>query len=242
MNQLLASLENTVLQLRKKQQEATKLRKKAENQLKQVLSTQRRSISGLNTIDRKIESEKEDVSDVSSILNQKNSQLESIERLIHAAEERLNREKETIEQTEHEIEFSENPEEKQYAESRLRSLKDHVEELTAQIASRKKTAKKITEDVAKFDTIKSKISNKIQKQSQSKPSLRDTMVSSKKDAQKFVKELEIRTKAEESAKNALEKASSKLKEFLAKKKTATKKKATKKKPARKTATKKKAKR
>ena len=61
------------------------------------------------------------------------------------------------------------------------------------------------------------------------------MISSKKAAEKFVKEVERRTKSEDSAKRALEKASSKLKELLAKKK-ATKKKATKKK----TATKKKA--
>jgi chromosome segregation ATPase len=162
----LASLEKTVLELRKKQQEATKLRKRAEKQLQEVLSSQRRSTSGLNSIDKKIESEKEDVSDVSGVLNQKNSQLESIERLVQAAQERLSREKESIEQTEQEIEFSENPEEKQYAESRLRSLRDHVEELTAEIKSREKTAKKIAEDVAKFDTIKSKISSKIQKQSQ----------------------------------------------------------------------------
>ena len=94
----MASLEKLVVQLRQKKQEATKLRKKAEKQLKEVRSAERRSSSGLNTIDRKIESEREDISDVSTVLTQKTSQLESIERLVSAAQERLGREKEAIEQ------------------------------------------------------------------------------------------------------------------------------------------------
>ena len=73
--QSLASLEKLVVQLRQKKQEATKLRKKAEKQLKEVRSAERRSSSGLNTIDRKIESERENISDVSTVLTQKTSQL-----------------------------------------------------------------------------------------------------------------------------------------------------------------------
>ena len=129
----MGSLERLVIQLRQKKQEATKLKKKAEKQLKENRSIERRSSSGLNSIDRKIESEREDVSDVSSILTRKTSQLESIARLVAAAEERLTREKEAIEQTEQEIEFSVNPEEKQNAEVKLRSLNDRVQELITEI-------------------------------------------------------------------------------------------------------------
>ena len=86
---IVASLEKLVVQLRQKKQEATKLRKKAEKQLKEVRSAERRSSSGLNTIDRKIESERENISDVSTVLTQKTSQLESIERLVSTAQERL---------------------------------------------------------------------------------------------------------------------------------------------------------
>jgi len=181
------SLEKLVVQLRQKKQEATKLRKKAEKELKEVRSIERRSSSGLNSIDRKIEYEREDVSDTSEILTRKTSQLESIERLVAAAEERLAREKEAIEQTEQEIEFSENPEEKQNAEARLRSFNDHVQELISEIKSRQKTAKKILDDVTQYSDFKSKISSKIQKQSKSKPSLRETMATSHKAAEKFVK-------------------------------------------------------
>ena len=219
----MVSIEKLVVQLRQKKQEATKLRQKAEKQLKEIRSIERRSASGLNSIDRKIESEREDVSDTSQILTRKNSQLESIERLVAAAEERLTREKEIIEQTEQEIEFSENPEEKQNAELRLRSLNDHVQELAFEIKSRQKTAKKILDDANKYAEIKSKITSKIQKQFKSKPSLRETVVTSHKTAEKFVKELERRTKAENSTKKALEQVSVKFQEFLAKKRQAAKK-------------------
>ena len=83
----MASLERLVVQLRQKKQDATKLKKKAEKQLKEVRAVERRSSSGLTSIARKIESELEDVSDTSDILIRKTSQLESIERLVEAAED-----------------------------------------------------------------------------------------------------------------------------------------------------------
>ena len=227
----MASLEKLVIQLRQKKQEATKLRKRAEDQVKEFRSAEKRSLSGLQSIDKKIESEKEESTDVSTVLTRKNSQLESIGRLIAAAEERLGKEKEAIEQTEQEIEFAENPLEKQNAEARLRSLNDHVNELLEEIKSRQKTAKKISGDVTNFSDIQSKIVTKIQKQTKSKPSLRETKTASHKSAQKFLKELERRTKAEESVQKSLDKAYSKLKELLAKKKSAAKKKPAKKKSA-----------
>ena len=78
MIQSLASLEKLVIQLRQKKQEATKLRQKAENQVKELRSAEKRSSSGLQTIDKKIESEREESSDVSTVLLRKNAQLESI--------------------------------------------------------------------------------------------------------------------------------------------------------------------
>ena len=210
------SLEKLIIKLQKRKREATKLREKAENQLKEVKSMERRSSSGLASLDRKIELEQEDSSDVADILTQKTSQLESIERLIAAAEERMIREKESLEETERQIEFSENPEEKQNAESRLNAIKDHINEIEFEIKSRQKTAKKIAEEVAKQSEIKSKIISKIKKQSQSKPTLRQTMVASHKDAEKLAKDLEKRIKIEETAKNSLEKAKERLQKIKAK--------------------------
>jgi len=227
----LVSLEKLVIQLRQKKQEATKLRQKAENQVKELRSAEKRSSSGLQTIDKKIESEREESSDVSTVLLRKNAQLESIERLIATAEDRLATEKEAIDQIEQEIEFADNPIEKENAEIRLRSLNNRVGELVEEIKNRQKTAKKILGDVTNFSDIKSKIVSKIQKQTKSKPSLRETKISSHKAAQNLLKDLERKTKAEESAQKSLENAYSKLKELSAKKKTASKKRPAKKKTA-----------
>ena len=96
--------------------------KKAEQQLKEARSIEKHSLSSINSVDRKIKSEREEISDISVVISQKTFQLESIERLVTAAQKRLNREKETLEQVKQEIEFSENSEEKQTAETRLKSL------------------------------------------------------------------------------------------------------------------------
>jgi len=219
----LASFEKLVLKLRQRKQDVSKLRLKAEKQLKESRSIERRTSSGLVFLDKKIELEKEDSSEVSNILTQKNSQLESIHRLVTAAEERLNREKEVLTDTEQEIEFAENLEEKQSAETRLNLIKNNIGELEFEIKSRQKTAKKIAEQVSTNTEIKSKISSKIKKQSQSKPSLRETMTKSHKAAEKFENELKKRLKAEEIAKKSLGKAIEKFQELLAKKKKSVRK-------------------
>jgi chromosome segregation ATPase len=240
----LASLEKLVLKLRQKKQETSKLRSKAEKQLKDLRSIERRSSSGLVSLDKKIELEQEDSSDVSDLLIQKTSQLESIQRLVTAAEEYLNREKEELLEAEQQLEFAENHEEKKNAEFRVKSIKTHIEDLEFEIKSRQKTAKKITGQVEINAEIKSKITSKIKKQSQSKPSLRDSMISSHKDAKKFENKLEKSLRAETTAKKSLGKAVEKLKVLQEKmRKAAAKKKAIKRKtakrPARKTAPKRK---
>ncbi|MDH3277658.1 MAG: hypothetical protein OEM21_06110 [Nitrosopumilus sp.] len=229
----LVSLEKLVVNLRKKKQDASKLRLKTEKQLKELRSTERRSLSGLSSLDKKIESEREDFSGASDILTQKNAQLESIQRLVETAESRLNQEKEALIEAQQQVEFAENNDEKQNAEGRIKSITAHIEDLEFEINSRKKTAKKITEQVAHISNTKSKITTKIKKQTQSKPSLRDAMISSHKKAGKFEKELEKYIKQEEIAKNSLDKAVAKLEELHLKKKAA-------KRPARKTAPKRKA--
>ena len=215
---LLVSLEKLVVQLRQKKQEATKLRKKAEDLVKESRSAEKRSMSGLQAVDKKIESQREESSDVSTVLLQKNSQLASIGRLVASAEERLLKERESVEQAEQEIEFANTPAEKGYAEDRLRLLNNHVSELVEEINRRQKTAKKILVDVERFSDAQSKITTKIQKQSQSKPSLRYTKVVNHTATQKSLKELERRTKAEKSAQKLLDNAHLKLKESLANKK------------------------
>ncbi|MEX0861158.1 hypothetical protein, partial [Nitrosopumilus sp.] len=213
----MASLEKLVVQLRQKKQDATKIRQKTEEQLKSARASEKRSLSGLQTVDKKIESERETSEDVSTILTQKTSQLESIGRLIAMAEERLAKEKEAIEQIEQEIEFADNPEEKQNAEARLRSLNSHIGELVSEIKIRQKTADKISNDIANYSNIQSKINSTIQKQTKSKPTLRETKTTNHKTVQKLVAQLSRQVKSEQSIASSLESTTSKLKSLLAKK-------------------------
>jgi len=78
----LTSLEKLVVQLRQKKQDATKTRQKTEEELKSARASEKRSLSGLQTVDKKIDSEREASADVSTVLTQKTSQLESMGRLI----------------------------------------------------------------------------------------------------------------------------------------------------------------
>ena len=112
----MGSLVRLASKLEKKKQEVSKIRRKSQRELDKVKSVHRRSASGLKTIERHIESAREELTDVSGVLTQKLAQKESIERLVAAAEDRLNREKEAKEQAEQDLEFADSPEEKQNAE------------------------------------------------------------------------------------------------------------------------------
>ena len=226
----MASLENLVVKLHKEKQEAKKLKKKAETQMRKSLAVEKRSFSGLRSVEKKIQSEREESSGISEVLARKMSQLESVERLIAMAQEKLKREKEMVEETEQEIEFAESPVETESAEGKLRSLNDHIQELISEIKSRQKTAKKISDDVGFYSNIQSKLGLQIQKQIQSKASLRNAMITGRKSAKILSGEMEKQTKAEESAKKSLEGVFSRL-EKNSKRKPAAKKTAAKRKPA-----------
>ena len=207
-----------VYDLRKKKQEATRLKTKTAKQLQESRSLEKRSSSGLNNINRKIESQKQDISDVSETLNQKTAQIESIERLISTAHDRLEQEKEAISQIEQEIEFA-TEDEKEHATSRLQLLQNHVSELESEIKIRENTAKKIADEIAKFSEIKSKMTQKVKKHAQSKPKLRETMISGHKKAKILANELEQQIKTEDSIQKALEKANLRLDKSKSKPKT-----------------------
>jgi len=89
--------------LQEKKSQVAKLKRKTERELKKSKLLQKVSVSGLASIERKIDWGRENLSDVSGILTQKLAQQESIQRLLITAEERLNREKDAKQQTEQEI-------------------------------------------------------------------------------------------------------------------------------------------
>jgi len=138
----LASLARLAQKLEDRKAQVYRLRRKSERELKKAKSLHRRSSSGLSLMERGIESAREQLTDVSDVLTRKTAQQESLERLVAAAEERLQREKEAKEQTEQEVEFAESSEEKQNAQTRLNSVIDRIDELTSEIKLRKKDGNK----------------------------------------------------------------------------------------------------
>jgi len=220
----LSSLSKLATKLQGKKDVVSKLRRKSQRELEKAKSLRRRSASGLASVERKLESAREQLTDVSGILGQKLSQKESIGRLIVAAEERLQREKETQSQTEQEIEFADSQEEKQNAQSRLNSITDSISELTYEIKQRHKMAKKTIDSIDEIQSSKSKISTKIQKQTHAKPSLKKLLVTSQKATDKFTKQVASKTKQEVSTKSNLQKIKVRLEDLAAKKRKANAKK------------------
>ena len=139
----LASLVRKAVLLQKRKYEAAKLRRKGERQFLQAKSLTNRSVSGLVSLQRRIDFSKEELEDVSGVLTQRVAQQESIGRLITNAQESLRRENEAKEQAEQDVSFADSDEEKHQAIARLKIITERIDELIDEIKQRTKTAKKI---------------------------------------------------------------------------------------------------
>jgi hypothetical protein len=212
----MGSLLRTASKLQEQKLEAIKLRRQNEREFQKIQSLAKKSTSGLASLQRRIDSSREELGGVSGVLTQKLAQQESIQRLIAAAEERLKREKDAKEQTEQELEFADSEEEKQRSTARLRSISDRMNELIEEIKHRNKMAKKVTLGIEEFQKSKSYISSKIQKQTHSKPDLQKLIKKSKKTTQHLAKKIVSKTRQEQIAKQNLAKINKKLSELAAK--------------------------
>jgi len=225
----MASLLKKVSMLQQKRMEAARLRRKGEREIQKAQHLTKRSVSGLATIKRKIESSKEELEDVSGVLTQKLARQESIQRLIAAAEENLKRENEAKAQTEQDVEFAESDEAKQQATARLSIISERVNDLVDEIKQRGNALKKIIDDIEDYKQSRVKISSKIQKQTKSKPVLQNLLQTSKKTTQRLAKQVANKAKQEELAKRNLTIISKKLSELAAKRRKAALRKSSKKK-------------
>jgi len=207
------SLTRIAEKLQGKKYQVSKLKRKTERELKKAKILQRRSTSGLASIEKRVESAREQLTDVSGVLTQKLAQQESVQRLLAAAEVRLNREKEAKEQAEQEIEFAESSEEKENAQTALNSILDTINDITFEIRQRKNMSKKVTGAIDEFNKSKSKISTNIHNQIQGKPGLQKLIKKSKKSSERFAKQFTSKIKQEEIAKKSLKKVRVKLEEL-----------------------------
>ena len=206
----MASLARKAVLLQQRKQEASKLRRKDEREFLKTKSLANRSVSGLVSLQRRIDSSKEQLEDVSGILTQRMAQQESIQRLITNAQEALRRENEAKEQAEQDVSFADSDEEKNQAIARLRIITDRIDELVDEIKQRSNTAKKISKGIEDYKKSSAKLATKIKKQTHSKPDLQKLIKSSRKTTIRLSKKIEREAKQEESAKLSLSKISKKL--------------------------------
>ena len=219
----MASLARKAVLLQQRRHEASKLRRKDEREFLKTKSLANRSVSGLVSLQRRIDSSKEQLEDVSGILTQRMAQQESIQRLIANAQEALGRENEAKEQAEQDVSFADSDEEKHQAIARLRIITDRIDELGEEIKQRIKTSNKISQGIEDYKKSSTKLSTKIKTQTHSKPDLQKLIKTNRKNSVRLSKQIQRKAKQEESAKLNLSKISKKLSSLASKKrKTSTK--------------------
>ena len=192
------SSDNLAAELQKKREEATNLRIKTEEQIEKICS----SVS-LHSIDEKLECDRESLSSVSTVLFRKSCQLESLGRLVAAAEERLVQDRELVQELTENIQSADNPETKQGIDERLNIIDDHISEMLSEIKRRQETAAQVSEEVTKYSDAKSRI----QQQIESNLSLRQG-IAGNTDVGSLVEKLQDQIASEESIKKALDETSS----------------------------------
>lgn len=222
---MLATLAKLAEKLKHQKMEASKIRRQNERALKKALSLGRRSSSGLRSLERHIEHNKEELTDINAEFNQILARKESLERLAKSAQERLIREHEVKDQAEIDLANADSDEAKDNAQYRLDGATEKIQELEAELQIREKAVKKVDQEIIDYKKSQSTTSQKIHKQAKSKPILVTQLKESKVDSEIFRKRLETSSKREEYASKALAKVTAKLEEMMTKKRKAAAKKA-----------------
>ena len=212
----MGTLVSTVKKLAKQKQEISKIRRLSERQFKKAKTTTRKYSSTLSSLEKRVNSSRTQIEDIGQTLNQKIAQRESVQRLIKIAKERLDTETQNKEQLESEVDFSNTEEEKQSTLSRIRIIIGVIDETKNEIRQRNLTEKKLTQIIDDISESKSKLSNKIKKNLESKPELVNLVKSSKNKLETTAKKYVSSKSREDSAKNKLAKVSSELSELLKK--------------------------
>ena len=209
----MVSYASTAKKLTDQKNEASKNRRKNERELKKAKSLSRKYSSNLKTIHRRVESSREQAEDVGGVLNQRQAQLESIQRLKQNAEERLVKERESLEESENEMEFSQTADEKQNISYKIKMTSGNIEDLKNQIKQRNSMEKKIIQDIEEYEKSKSKINSSIKKNLQAKPGLVKLAKSTVKKVDTTQKRFGTSKRREESTKKQLVSVTKKLNEL-----------------------------
>ena len=212
----MASLVSVAKKLAKKKQEVSKIRRKSEQEFQRAKSLSRKYTSSFNSLEKRVVSSREQIEDIGQVLNQKISQLESIQRLKKLAQEKLDLEIENKEKLESEADFATTTDEKESILSRIRIISGVIDDLKNEIKQRTPMEKKLTKIIDEINTSKSKLSSVVKKNLVSKPTLVNLVKTSTTKLEKTAKKYQSSKSLEDSAKTKLNKVASDLSRLLKK--------------------------
>jgi chromosome segregation ATPase len=221
----LATLAKLAEKLKQQKQQASKIRRQNERALKEAKSVGRRSSSGLKRLERHLEHDKEQLTDINMEFNQILARKESLERLAKSAQERLVKENEAKNQAEIDLANADTDDAKSNAQYMLDIATEKIQELESELQIREKAVQKVDKEIIDYKKSQSSTTQKIHKEAKSKPVLVTQLKESRVDSEKFQKKLDTAEKREESAAKALAKVTVRLEQMLAKKRKAAAKKA-----------------
>ncbi len=216
------------MQLQKTKIRTAKIRRKTLRSLKSAKSLHRKSISSINSMQRRASKIRSELDEISNGLQHSLAQKASIQRLQVYAEERLSQEKERKKEIEREL-SSVSSGTRDQLEFTLDTIYDQINEIRNEIRQRSLTGKKVDKLIEEYTTKKSRLSVKIKKALESKPQVAETMHKSKKNIVKLEKRLPSLIKTEDNVKKNFSRINSIIRERAkARKKTKAKRKASRK--------------
>jgi chromosome segregation ATPase len=214
-----------VQNLRQQKLDAAKQRRKTQRELEKASSLNRRSSSGLTSLQRRLEDTREKLVDINTEFNQILARKESLERLIKAANERLKQETDAKEQAEIDLGNAETDEERQTATERLNLAIEKIQELKSEIKQRELASQKLVSEIESHKKSKSKTNQQIHKQTKAKPTLVGLIKKSGSAKELLKRRVSAAEKRESNIDKTLQKASKRLEEIMAKKRRRAAKKA-----------------
>ena len=148
------SLTSAAKKLTAKKQEISKIRRSSEKEFQKAKAVSRKYTSSLNSLQRRVVTSRQQIEDITQLLNQKMSQLESIQRLKKSAQERLDTEIQNKEQLENEVGFSNTDDEKQNILSRISVVNGVIDDIKNEIKQRTPMEKKLTQIIDEINSSK----------------------------------------------------------------------------------------
>ena len=213
------SISKRILQLKQKKIRSSKIHNKTLRALKTAKSLHRKSISTVNSIQRRVSKTRSELDEVSNTIQHSLARKESILRLIADAKSRLTYEKNRYLQTKQEL-LSATDEAKDRLEFTLDTISSQIDEIRNEIKQRNLAVKKVDKIIQEYNTKKSRLSRQIKRALQSKPQFAKIMNESKKNAAKLEKRLPSLIKTEKSIQKNFSRINSIIKEQAKRKKTA----------------------